>query len=64
MGVKHPVPHKAIEHKTKHATGWHKRTEPTTNFPKDEHKAFCRRCLDYNFTCPVTGDKPTRFCDL
>lgn len=29
---------------------------PTTNYPKDSHKAFCRRCFDYNNgMCPNPG---------
>lgn len=54
------------ETKTNHQTGWHKRiSNPTTNYPKDSHKAFCRRCLAYNQGCPKTGrDRPTRSCAL
>lgn len=52
--------------KTNHKTGWHKRIKnPTTNYPKDEHKAFCRRCLGHNKSfCPVTGNNPSKLCDL
>ena len=65
MGVKHPVPHKAITHKTNHKEGWrHPVRNPTTNYPKDAHKDFCRRCMDHNFVCPITGYKPTRTCSL
>ena len=54
------------ETKTNHQTGWHKRiSNPTTNYPKDSHKAFCRRCLAYNQGGPKTGrDRPTRSCAL
>ena len=53
------------ETKTNHKTGWHKRIKnPTTNYRKDEHKDFCRRCLDHNIVCPVTGYKPSKLCDL
>lgn len=37
--------------KTNHQTGWHKPVvNPTANYPKDSHKAFCKRCLSYNET--------------
>lgn len=26
----------------------HKKREQTTNFPKDTHKDFCARCLEYH----------------
>lgn len=33
--------------KTNHQTGYHKPVvNPTTNYPKDSHKAFCKRCLE------------------
>lgn len=52
MGVKHPNPHKAIEHKTHHQTGYRKRAvNPTTNYAKDTHKDFCKRCLAHNLYC-------------
>jgi len=55
MGVKHPKPHKAATHKTHHQTGYHKPVKnPTTNFAKDSHKAFCERCFKYNGFCPDT----------
>ena len=40
----------------------HKRKEPTTNYPRDGHKAFCERCyiahreFDNNI-CPCTGSQ-------
>ena len=71
MGVKHPVPHKAIKHKTNHQTGWHKPLRnPTTNYAKDTHKKFCERCYAFNGTeehgiCPETGDVRKSFaCSL
>jgi hypothetical protein len=27
---------------------------PTTNYPKDSHKAFCERCFRHNNGCPDT----------
>jgi len=52
--------------KTNHKTGWHKKTvNPTTNYPKDTHKAFCKRCLSHNDGCPVTrGGGPSKSCSL
>ena len=45
---------------------YHKSTaNPTTNYPKDSHKKFCKRCLAYNAGCPITGTaKPSGRCDL
>ena len=55
MGVKHPKPHKGTAHKTHHKTGYHKPIKnPTTNYGKDTHKAFCDRCMKYNGLCPDT----------
>lgn len=35
--------------KTHHQTGYHKPVKnPTTNYPKDSHKEFCKRCLAHN----------------
>ena len=52
MGVKHPKPHTAPQHKTHHKTGYHKRVvNPTTNYAKDTHKDFCKRCLAHNLYC-------------
>lgn len=28
---------------------------PTTNYAKDSHKAFCKRCFAYNGKCPRNG---------
>ena len=30
---------------------------PTTNYPKDSHKAFCNRCYEGNKRCINTGSK-------
>lgn len=42
--------------KTNHQTGWHKRVvNPTTNYPMDGHKKFCKRCYAINQNiCPMT----------
>lgn len=38
---------------------------PTTNYPMDSHKAFCKRCMKINGCCPSTGtDKPSNHCDI
>ena len=52
--------------KTHHQTGYHKPVKnPTTNYPKDSHKAFCKRCMGYNgCVCPRTNGNPTKACDL
>ena len=53
--------------KTNHQTGWHKPVvNPTTNYPKDSQKTFCKRCLSYNENvCPVTGKETlSKSCDL
>ena len=52
--------------KTNHQTGWHKRVvNPTTNYPKDSHSAFCKRCKAHNGCCPITGtDKASKGCDI
>lgn len=54
------------EKKTNHQTGYHKPVKNvTTNYPKDGHKEFCKRCMGYNSGCPVTGtDKPSGRCDI
>lgn len=66
MGVKHSAPHRATEHKTHHQTGYHKRVKnPTTNYGKDTHKQFCKRCLAFNGCCPETGSvKESNKCNL
>lgn len=33
----------------------HKQKNPTTNYPKDSHKSFCKRCFAYNKGCPETN---------
>ena len=41
--------------KTNHQTGWHKPVvNPTTNYPMDTHKKFCKRCLKQHGKCPAT----------
>lgn len=54
--------------KTNHQTGYHKPVvNPTTNYPKDSHKAFCKRCLEryHEGICPITGSRvPSGRCDL
>lgn len=54
--------------KTNHQTGYHKPVvNPTTNYPKDSHKAFCKRCLEryHGGICPMTHSKnPSGRCDL
>lgn len=52
--------------KTNHQTGYHKPVnKPTTNYPMDTHKNFCKRCLGYNRVCPMTGKaRPTRACSV
>lgn len=52
--------------KTNHQTGYHKPVKNvTTNYPKDGHEKFCKRCIGYNNGCPVTGtSKPSRDCDI
>lgn len=67
MGVKHPKPHKATEHKTHHQTGYHKPVKnPTTNFAKDTHKKFCERCIAFHDgMCPDTETPRKSFaCNL
>ena len=42
-----------------------KKTNATTNYPKDSHKEFCKRCMSYHGGCPVTRSKrPSRKCSL
>jgi hypothetical protein len=54
--------------KTNHQTGYHKPVvNPTTNYPKDSHKAFCKRCLEryHEGICPITGtSKASSQCDI
>lgn len=57
----------AKQTKTNHQTGWHKPVvNPTTNYPMDSHKAFCRRCLSANGDiCPITQtDKVYKRCEI
>ena len=58
MGIKHPRPHKSIEHKTHHQTGYRKPVKnPTTNAAPDTHTKFCARCFARNGNkyCPKQG---------
>lgn len=66
MGVKHPVPHKSITHKTNHQDGWHHPEQnPTTNYAPDKHRAFCERCIAYNGYCLETGtSRKSRTCNI
>ena len=42
-----------------------KKTNFTTNYPKDTHAAFCRRCMAHNNGCPITKrQKPSKKCSL
>jgi len=42
-----------------------KQKNPTTNYPKDPHKAFCERCFAHNGHCPDTGrQKKNSACTL
>lgn len=52
--------------KTNHQTGWHKRVKnPTTNYPMDTHKDFCKRCLKINGLCPMTNSMaPHKGCNV
>lgn len=34
-----------------------KGNNPTTNYPKDTHRAFCERCFAYNKGCPSNKGK-------
>ena len=60
-------PKAARNTKTNHQTGWHKPiVNPTTNYAKDSHKAFCKRCMKANDDkCPITGSQnASKSCDL
>lgn len=38
---------------------------PTTNYAKDSHKDFCKRCSAYNKGCPMTSSGvPDSNCSL
>ena len=30
---------------------------PTTNYPMDSHKEFCKRCKEFNGGCPMRNPK-------
>lgn len=34
-----------------------KSKNPTTNYPKDSHKDFCKRCMKFNGYCPNGNPK-------
>lgn len=40
------------------------KVNPTTNYPMDAHKFFCKRCMDYHNGCPKTGKAPDKNCTL
>lgn len=47
------------------ATAKVSKKNPTTNYPMDPHKAFCRRCIVHHwYECPVTHRNPTPRCKL
>lgn len=52
--------------KANHQADHIKTVSNTTNYPKDSHKAFCKRCLErYQGICPITGSRvPSGRCDL
>lgn len=52
--------------KTNHQTGYHKAIKnPTTNYAKDSHKDFCKRCMSHNNGCPrINGHLPSKECSL
>ena len=52
--------------KTNHQTGYHKPVvNPTTNYPMDSHKSFCKRCVKINGCCPMTGTAhASKNCDI
>ena len=38
---------------------------PTTNYAKDSHRAFCNRCFySHHRRCPITGGNSTKQCRL
>lgn len=50
-----------------HQTYDKKPVSNTTNYPKDSHKAFCKRCLEryHEGICPITGtSKASSQCDI
>lgn len=50
-----------------HQTYDKKPVSNTTNYPKDSHKDFCKRCLEryHEGICPITHSKnPSGRCDL
>ena len=44
--------------KANHQADHIKTVSNTTNYPKDSHKAVCKRCLEgYQGICPITGSR-------
>lgn len=43
--------------KSEEITVKNKQKNPTTNYAKDTHKAFCERCYAHNKGCFNTGSK-------
>lgn len=37
---------------------------PTLNYPKDNHAAFCKRCMKKHGKCPITKNHPSAKCGL
>lgn len=38
---------------------------PTTNYARDSHRAFCNRCFySHHRRCPITGGNSTKQCRL
>lgn len=53
--------------KANHQADHIKTVSNTTNYPKDGHNAFCKRCLEryHGGICPMTHSKiPSGRCDL
>ena len=53
--------------KTNHQTGFRKpQKKPTTNYEKDSHKKFCKRCFMQNdFKCPSNHEiYPDPNCEI
>lgn len=51
--------------KAAYATVKVSKRNPTTNYPRDSHRAFCNRCFYGNHRrCPITGGNSTKRCRL
>ena len=50
--------------KTNNQADRQKVKNPTTNYPMDSHKHFCKRCIKINGRCPITGNKPSTKCEI